>query len=142
MNYGHFDDANREYIITDPRTPTKWINYIGTLKFGGFVDHTGGALLCKNDPTFNRITKYVQQMPASDFKGETLYLRIPSIIQGAGPAKTKRATTMFSRLSSFPRLTRTTSSNVMSGWVIRASSVSSMASERKRPSLFPLAHTA
>ncbi|HET9911015.1 MAG TPA: hypothetical protein VFQ13_03945 [Anaerolineales bacterium] len=76
MNYGYFDDPNREYVITDPRTPTKWINYIGTLQFGGFVDHTGGALICKNDPTFNRITKYIQQMPSSEFKGETLYLRI------------------------------------------------------------------
>ena len=76
MNYGYFDDANREYVITNPRTPAKWINYIGTLQFGGFVDHTGGALICKNDPTFNRITKYIQQLPSSDFKGETLYLRI------------------------------------------------------------------
>jgi cellobiose phosphorylase len=76
VNYGYFDDPNREYVITDPRTPTKWINYIGTLQFGGFVDHTGGALICKNDPTLNRITKYIQQMPSSDFKGETLYLRI------------------------------------------------------------------
>jgi cellobiose phosphorylase len=78
MNYGYFDDPNREYVIINPRTPTKWINYIGTLQFGGFVDHTGGALICKNDPTFNRITKYIQQMPSSDFKGETLYLRIKS----------------------------------------------------------------
>ena len=77
MNYGYFDDPNHEYVITNPRTPTKWINYIGTLQFGGFVDHTGGALICKNDPTFNRITKYIQQMPSSDFKGETLYLRVP-----------------------------------------------------------------
>jgi cellobiose phosphorylase len=76
MDYGVFDDLNREYVITDPRTPTKWINYIGTLDFGGFVDHTGGALICKQDPTFNRITKYLQQAPSSDFKGETLYLRI------------------------------------------------------------------
>jgi cellobiose phosphorylase len=76
MNYGAFDDLHREYIISDPRTPTKWINYIGTLDFGGFVDHTGGALICKQDPTFNRITKYLQQAPSSDFKGETLYLRI------------------------------------------------------------------
>src|SRR5512141_1455271 len=77
MNYGYFDNANREYVITNPRTPAKWINYIGTLQFGGFVDHTGGALICKQDPTFNRITKYIQQMPSSDFKGETLYLRVP-----------------------------------------------------------------
>ena len=76
MKYGHFDDEKREYVITDPHTPVKWINYIGTLAFGGFVDHTGGAIICKGDPTFNRITKYLQQMPSSDFKGETLYLRI------------------------------------------------------------------
>jgi cellobiose phosphorylase len=76
MRYGHFDEANREYVISDPRTPVKWINYIGTRGFGGFVDHTGGALICKEDPTLNRITKYLQQMPSSDFKGETLYLRL------------------------------------------------------------------
>src|SRR5512147_2276001 len=76
MRCGYFNEARREYVITDPRTPVKWINYIGTRQFGGFVDHTGGALICKDDPTFNRITKYIQQMPSSDFKGETLYLRI------------------------------------------------------------------
>ncbi len=76
MKCGYFDAQAREYIITDPCTPVKWINYIGTRAFGGFVDHTGGALLCKDDPAFNRITKYMQQMPSSDFKGETLYLRL------------------------------------------------------------------
>lgn len=84
MNYGYFDDSNREYVITNPCTPTKWINYIGTLQFGGFVDHTGGALICKQDPTFNRITKYIQQLPSSDFKGETLYLRVPLSRSGRG----------------------------------------------------------
>jgi cellobiose phosphorylase len=76
MKYGYFDDIHREYVITDPKTPVKWINYIGTLAFGGFVDHTGGALICKGDPALNRITKYITQLPASDFKGETLYLRV------------------------------------------------------------------
>ena len=75
MNYGYFDDEKREYVITNPRTPTKWINYIGTLAFGGFVDHTGGALICAQDPALNRITKYITQFPASAFNGETLYLR-------------------------------------------------------------------
>ena len=72
--YGYFVD--REYVITNPRTPVKWINYVGTLAFGGLVDHTGGALICKGDPALNRITKYVPQLPSSAFKGETLYLRI------------------------------------------------------------------
>lgn len=75
MQYGYFDDRAREYVITNPRTPVKWINYIGSLEFGGFVDHTGGALLCRRDPALNRITKYLTQTPASEMKGETLYLR-------------------------------------------------------------------
>ena len=78
MQYGYFDDEAREYVITNPKTPVKWINYIGTLAFGGFVDHTGGALLCKGDPSLNRITRYITQLPASEFKGETLYLRVKS----------------------------------------------------------------
>jgi cellobiose phosphorylase len=81
-SYGYFDNDNREYVITDPCTPVKWINYIGTRQFGGFVDHTGGALICKDDPTFNRMTKYLQQMPASDFKGETLYIRLQTGTDG------------------------------------------------------------
>jgi cellobiose phosphorylase len=82
MNCGYFDDANREYVITNPKTPVKWINYIGgsitagTLAFGGFVDHTGGALLCSQDPALNRITRYLPQLPAGEFKGETLYVRL------------------------------------------------------------------
>lgn len=76
MQYGYFDDEHREYVITSPHTPVKWINYIGALSFGGFVDHTGGALICRQDPALNRITKYISQMPDADFKGETLYVRL------------------------------------------------------------------
>jgi cellobiose phosphorylase len=76
MKYGYFDDAAREYVITTPKTPVKWVNYVGTMRFGGIVDHTGGSLLCKDDPALNRIVKYIPQLPASDFKGETLYLRL------------------------------------------------------------------
>ncbi len=76
MQYGYFDDDSHEYVITNPRTPLKWINYLGTLSFGGIIDHTGGMLICKGDPARNRITKYIPQLPASDFKGGTLYLRL------------------------------------------------------------------
>ncbi len=73
MRYGHFE--GREYVITNPHTPVKWINYVGTIDFGGFVDHTGGMLICKGDPALNRITKYITQLPASEFKGSTIYVR-------------------------------------------------------------------
>jgi cellobiose phosphorylase len=75
MRCGYFDDSKGEYIINNPITPVKWINYIGSIEFGGFVDHTGGALICRGDPALNRITKYIPQLPDSSMKGETLYLR-------------------------------------------------------------------
>ncbi|MBB6481382.1 GH36-type glycosyl hydrolase domain-containing protein [Spirochaeta isovalerica] len=76
MNCGYFLDEKKEYIITTPKTPTKWINYIGTLEFGGFVDHTGGGVICAGDPALNRITKYIPQIPLSQMNGETLYIRL------------------------------------------------------------------
>ena len=33
MKFGHFDDQNKEYVITSPRTPLPWINYLGCEKF-------------------------------------------------------------------------------------------------------------
>jgi len=75
MNCGYFDDEKKEYIINTPKTPAKWINYIGTLDFGGFVDQTGGGVICSKDPALNRITKYIPQLPLSDMNGETLYIR-------------------------------------------------------------------
>lgn len=74
--YGFFDDARAEYVITDPHTPVRWTNYIGSLSFGGLIDHTGGGIICAGDPGLNRIVKYLPQLPASDFNGETLYIRI------------------------------------------------------------------
>lgn len=76
MQFGYFDDAKKEYVLTTPKTPIKWINYVGTLEFGGIVDTTGGSIICKGDPALNRITKYIAQMPQSDFKGSTVYIRI------------------------------------------------------------------
>ena len=76
MKYGYFDDKNKEYVITNPYTPVKWINYIGTINFGGFVDHTGGALICCGDPALNRITRYITILPGSEIKGTSLYIKI------------------------------------------------------------------
>ena len=72
MQFGFFDDENKEYVITTPKTPIKWINYVGTLDFGGIVDNTGGAIICKVDPALTRLTNYIAQMPQSALKGSTV----------------------------------------------------------------------
>ncbi|MDA3850904.1 MAG: glycosyl transferase [Spirochaetaceae bacterium] len=75
MNFGQFDQKNKEYSITTPLTPVRWINYIGGLDFGGFIDQTGAVLLCKGDPAENRITKYIPQLPGGDMNGTAFYVR-------------------------------------------------------------------
>ncbi len=75
MTYGHFHDQSKEYRITRPDLPMKWTNYVGGLSFGGFLDHTGGAQVCMEDPAVGRITKYIPQMPDSDLKGFGIYIK-------------------------------------------------------------------
>ncbi len=43
MKFGFFDDRNREYVITNPRTPYPWINYLGNHDFFGLISNTAGG---------------------------------------------------------------------------------------------------
>ena len=56
--YGHFDDANREYVITDPKTPWPWINYLGNEDFFSLISNTAGGYSFYKDAKFRRITRY------------------------------------------------------------------------------------
>ena len=59
MEYGYFDHAAREYVITRPDTPTPWINYLGGNGFGGIISNTGGGLCFDGDPSNRRVTRYI-----------------------------------------------------------------------------------
>ena len=43
MQYGHFDDAAREYVITEPQTPSPWINYLGRGVLGVSITYSRRA---------------------------------------------------------------------------------------------------
>lgn len=43
MQYGHFDDAAREYVITEPQTPSPWINYLGSEAFFTLMSNTSAV---------------------------------------------------------------------------------------------------
>lgn len=55
--YGHFDDANREYVITDPKTPWPWINYLGNEDFFSLISNTAGGYSFYKDAKFRRLIK-------------------------------------------------------------------------------------
>ena len=58
MQYGHFDDKNREYVITTPKTPLPWINYLGSQEFFRLISNTGGGYCFYKDAKLLRLTRY------------------------------------------------------------------------------------
>jgi len=42
MNYGYFDEENREYVITKPNTPAPWCNYLGSPEYGAIISNNAG----------------------------------------------------------------------------------------------------
>ena len=73
--YGHFDDAHREYVITNPATPFPWINYLGNEDFFGLISNTGGGYNFYKDAKFRRITRYRYNSVPMDSVGRYFYVK-------------------------------------------------------------------
>src|SRR5690606_29252766 len=58
MRFGHFDDENKEYVITTPKTPYPWINYLGSEEFFGLVSNQAGGYCFYRDAKLRRLTRY------------------------------------------------------------------------------------
>ena len=88
--YGHFDDANREYVITDPQTPWPWINYLGNEDFFSLISNTAGGYSFYKDAKFRRITRYRYNNVPMDNGGRYFYIKDGDTIWNPGwkPCKT------------------------------------------------------
>ena len=58
MQFGHFDDAKKEYVITSPKTPLPWINYLGSENFFSLISNTCGGYSFYKDAKLLRLTRY------------------------------------------------------------------------------------
>lgn len=58
QTFGHFDDQNKEYVITTPSTPYPWINYLGNDDFFSIISNTAGGYSFYRDARLRRITRY------------------------------------------------------------------------------------
>jgi cellobiose phosphorylase len=74
MKFGHFDDARREYVITTPKTPQPWINYLGSRDFFSLVSHLGGGYCFYRDARLRRILRYRYNNVPSDAGGRYFYV--------------------------------------------------------------------
>ena len=75
MNYGHFDDERREYVITRPDTPYPWINYLGGEAFFSLISNTSGGYSFYRDARLMRLTRYRYNNVPTDVGGKYFYLR-------------------------------------------------------------------
>ena len=73
--YGHFEDAHREYVITDPQTPWPWINYLGNEDFFSLISNTAGGYSFYKDAKFRRITRYRYNDVPMDNNGRYFYIK-------------------------------------------------------------------
>ena len=74
MEYGHFDDDAREYVITTPQTPYPWINYLGSERFFSLLSHQAGGYSFYRDPRMRRLTRYRYNNVPADAGGRYLYV--------------------------------------------------------------------
>lgn len=90
MQYGYFDDLKREYVITDPRTPWPWINYLGNEDFFSLISNTAGGYSFYKDAKFRRITRYRYNNVPMDSGGKYFYIRDEDTVWSPGwkPCKT------------------------------------------------------
>ncbi|MDD2797653.1 MAG: glycosyl transferase [Bacteroidales bacterium] len=72
--FGHFDDTQKEYVITNPRTPWPWINYLGNENFFSIISNTAGGYSFFKDAKFRRITRYRYNNVPADAGGKYFYI--------------------------------------------------------------------
>jgi cellobiose phosphorylase len=84
MKYGYFDDAAREYVITSPRTPLPWINYLGSEDFFSLISNTCGGYSFYKDAKLLRLTRYRYNNVPSDSNGRYYYIKDGSTVWNPG----------------------------------------------------------
>ncbi|MDE6031254.1 MAG: glycosyl transferase, partial [Oscillospiraceae bacterium] len=91
MKFGYFDDSAREYVITSPRTPYPWINYLGTQGFFSLISNTAGGYSFYKDARLRRITRYRYNNVPVDMGGRYFYIKDGDTVWNPGwsPVKTE-----------------------------------------------------
>ena len=91
MKFGYFDDANQEYVITTPKTPLPWINYLGCNEFFSLISNTCGGYTFYKDAKLLRLTRYRYNNVPMDMGGKYIYIKDGDTVWNPGwqPVKTE-----------------------------------------------------
>lgn len=75
MQYGHFDNEKREYVIERVDLPVSWTNYLGVKDLCVVVNHTAGGYMFYQSPEYHRVTRFRGNAVPMDRPGHYVYLR-------------------------------------------------------------------
>ncbi len=75
MKFGYFDDQQRQYVITNPKTPYPWINYLGNHDFFSLISNTAGGYAFYKDAKYRRLTRYRYNNVPADNGGRYFYIK-------------------------------------------------------------------
>ena len=75
MQYGHFDDDAREYVVTRPDTPKPWSNYLGTTDYGAIITNNAGGYSFYRSAANQRFLRMRSNSVPLDQPGRYFYLR-------------------------------------------------------------------
>ncbi len=75
MKFGYFDDIQKEYVITTPKTPLPWINYLGCNEFFSLISNTCGGYSFYKDAKLLRLTRYRYNNVPADMGGKYFYIK-------------------------------------------------------------------
>ena len=91
MKFGYFDDEQKEYVITTPKTPLPWINYLGCNEFFSLISNTCGGYSFYKDAKLLRLTRYRYNDVPADTNGKYYYIKDGDTIWNPGwqPSKTE-----------------------------------------------------
>ena len=74
MQYGTFDDNNKEYVINRPDTPKSWSNYLGTTEYGAIITNNAGGYSFYQSAAQGRFLRMRFNSIPMDQPGRYIYL--------------------------------------------------------------------
>jgi cellobiose phosphorylase len=74
MQYGYFDDKNKEYIITSPDTPLPWSNYLGSVDYGAIITNNAGGYSFWKSAAQGKFMRYRPYAIPMDQPGRYIYI--------------------------------------------------------------------
>jgi cellobiose phosphorylase len=74
LQFGFFDDDNKEYVIERPDTPKSWSNYLGSTEYGAIITNNAGGYSFYKSAAQGRFMRMMFNSIPMDQPGRYLYI--------------------------------------------------------------------